>query len=445
MRPDSLTEGNIRLTPHWSDVFHLRYLVPAAVGVVLAAVAAIRGESVRGGLSAAAILLAITLLLLLVVEKKRRSASVELSGEWLFYSFGRSRRKLRLNGEERVEICRSPLLRLLGCVEMKVYSGVTKREWLSVRLPEKAAKAAVRAMVPCGAVTGRILPGRHSAAVCALTSERPVLLLIFSAYFTLFSGENRMMNDVSVLLLASATCEFLRCFAKHRGLSLIRMENGCLVTSGTWKSREIYIPEKGIAGAWFRRSPAHVLCGFGCLSLITSGGTEIPVACRVRGDEGREAALRLIGAQDRTCVELYQPDSLRKQYAALFAATVFAAFVSTLLAFRHNDAGSRALLCTAAAFHTAAALRGLVGMRCAGGFGLRLSASAVFSGGMRGCTAWQSFIRREHIAGIRVRSGLFMRMNGMCTAQPYTRGGRKAPECRCVSYESMNGLVSRFC
>ena len=204
MRPDSLTEGNIRLTPHWSDVFHLRYLVPAAVGVVLAAVAAIRGESVRGGLSAAAILLAITLLLLLTVEKKRRSASVELSGEWLFYSFGRSRRKLRLNGEERVEICRSPLLRLLGCVEMKVYSGVTKRAWLSVRLPEKAAKAAVRAMVPCGAVTGRILPGRHSAAVCALTSERPVLLLIFSAYFTLFSGENRMMNDVSVLLLASA-------------------------------------------------------------------------------------------------------------------------------------------------------------------------------------------------------------------------------------------------
>ena len=438
----------VRFTPHGTDVLRLRRFLPSAAGALCAFVWLMQGRDLPAGaylLYTAASLLALTLVLLPAAEIRRRHTSCEMDGGCLTFRSPTGEKKLRLDCVVRVEIRRSAIRRLFGCAELNIYSDTTHRVWASVVLPEQTAESVMKAAVFPGKETGRIIPGRHSAAVCALTSGRATLLLMFSGWFTLLSRESRLMNVAAFLLLAAALFDMLHTGIRWGHISFVRMQEGCRVTAGLFGGRDIYIPERAITGAVFRQSPLGVLCGFGSMVLLTSDGGEIPVACRVREDGAVYDALRLIRAEGKAGRDLSQPDELRRKNIVSLVVSLFAAFLAGMAALRSDDPLIRTVLCGSAGACTVAALRSLVGMSCAGSLGLRVSPSAVYFGGMSGCSAVRIFLLLRQIAGVRVKSGLFMRMNGLCSAQPYAKGKGKGTPCSCVSYGALNGLVSRFC
>lgn len=446
MNLDDATAGTVRFAPHRAETFKAYNFLPAAAAFVYAAFFIAEGSFSLSNceIIITAAMFAATPALLLYAEIRRRRTVCELRGKVLKYSSLTQSKKMRLAHIERVEICGTPILRLIGCVRLKIYSDMSRRAWLSVAIPAETAAPVIGTAVSPGPEVGRIMPGRHSVAVYSVTSELTAVLLVFSAYFSLFAGNNAGMNIAALLMLAAAIFDIARSAAGHFRLSFTRNETGCRVETGLFFTKTVYIPECSIIGAVVRRTAAGILCGFGSLCILTSGGNEILVACRVSESELTHSALKLIKAEVRTKTVLSVTDAIKNSFIAGLIISLFAAFIAASLAVQSDDPTLRAISCTAAALMTVNGMRQLMGLRCADGLELTVTPSVICSGGMSPCGTGQFFISRGCISGVRVHSDIFQRMNGMCSAAPFAAGGTRGGNCRFVSYGALNGFISRF-
>lgn len=445
MSCDRVDGSAVRFTPHWTDILHFRTFIPAVLGTVFAFVRTINGKFGTTGVILSALFFSITLAILLFSEIRRRRTTYEITGGLLKAATPSRQAALRLQNTERVEIGGTWVMKLFGGARLKVYSDASRKAWLSVRVSKKHAKAIAKQIVPLGEETGRMISVGHSSAVYAITTQRTTLLLIASAFFTISARNSIWLNTFSACLLAAATTDMLYTAVHYRGLSLLRFHNGFRVTEGFFGSKESFLPDSAIAGAVIRRSPAALLCGFGSLGLITSGGNVILCACRINCDDTISIAMKLIGTQDNFSARLSDTAAIRKQYAFEIIPTLFFLFLSAYFAVSLENPAARFFACLAGTFTISAAISCIVGFSFAGCFGLKISPSVVFAGGMYGCNVDDYYYRRNCISGVRVSSGVFRRMNGLCSAQPFTGNGRHGVKCRCVSYGAVNGFAARFC
>lgn len=437
--------STVRFTPHWTQSFPPHILLPAAVSAVSAAILLIRGEWDTGGMIVFACVFALSPVMALWAEVRRRRTVCEIRGGLVIYRTPSIEKKLRLDRAERTEIRVSPFSRLTGCVKLTLYPDFSRRAWLSVRIPRQSAAAVIDTTAPIGTEIGRIHPGRHSSAIFAVTSDQSALLLITSAYFTLFAKGSRGINALALLTLAAAIIHMLLSFAKHRRLLLSRHQNGCRVTTGFLGGKSIFIPDRAAVGAVVRYSHAGTICGFGSVSLISSGGTEILVACHVGQSEGKDMAFRLLRTAGGTNALLSQPETLKKDASAALAASLFAALIAAFVCIRSESDVVRTLSCVCGAFMFGTAMRCLAGLTNADRSGLRISPSVLCAGGVSVRGSEYCFLRRECVAGMRISSRLLRRMNGLCSAVVFAKGGIRSVKCRCVPVLALDGLVNRFC
>ena len=449
MSPEEEHRPSVSFKPHWTEILKPSCLLPIACAGIIAVFFFMRGKTGMTQMLILASVSAIALMTVLFAEKKRRYTSVEITGGLLKIKLPSGEKTLRLEMAERVEIRNTPVFPLLGSVRLKVYSDASRKAWLSVRIDKRQAGAIVDAVAGLGAETGRILPGRHSGAVYAITSERTTWLLIATAFFTLFLGKyvgkNVGLHLLAALPLALAAADMICSAAYCQRLSLTRHACGIQVTAGFLGGRRIFRPDGSMVGVAATCSPAGLLCGRGSLRLITSGGARLLCACSVRNDELTGTALRLIKANKSHGSSFSDGDALRRKYTFQMIASLFAAFLAALLALRTENPNVCVFACAAGTIMTAAAIRSLAGMRCAGSFGLKISPSAVCAGGTAGCSAAYCCYKRDCIAGVRISSAIFRRMNDLCSAAPFPKGGRAGVKCTCVYYGAVNGLASRFC
>ncbi len=434
-----------RFSPHWTEILKPRVLIPAGAGVCVNAFLLLRGRFGKAEILMISVFLSVSLWTLLSAEIHRRRTIIEIRGEALTCLSPSCEKTLKRQGIDRVEIHGTSVGRILGGVRLRIYSDASSGAWLSVSVSRKRVNEMIGHMIPLGEETGKTVPGRHSAAIYAVTSERTTLLLLASAFFTLSARDSIALNAAGAFLSAAAVMNLLAAFARFRRLSLSRRSRGFIISSGFWGMKRIYLPENAVAGAVIRRSPAAVLCGFGALWMLTYGGALIPCACRVNDGEGVHSAMKLIGAENGYSAKLSDIDAIRKKYASSIIPAVFGVFLSAYFALGAESVPSRFFACLAGAFLTSTAVRGLVGFRCADSFGLNVSPSAIFAGGMKGCSAEYYIFRRGCLAGVRIRSSLFERMNRLCCAIPFTSCGRRGVKCSCVLYGAVNGFTARFC
>ena len=375
---------------------------------------------------------------------KEKHKEINLCGGLLKYKSPRYEKLLRLDCVERVELYRTFLSRFSRRKKIKIYSDASRRAWLSVRIPEKSAEAMLKALASYGPETGRILPGPHSAAVCAITSGRTAALLIMSAFFTAFGAESAVMNIIAALSLAIAFAHILFTAAAQKNLSLIRHVCGISLTKGFSGSKTIFIPDKAVTGAVFRQGPAGIICGSGSVGLITAGGSEITCASHVSRSETENIIWRLIGASGGTCTVLSGKEELKKNYVRKLTVSLFAAFSGTILAFTTDNEPFLILTCPVGAIMTYIAIDCLIGLKSADVSGLKIFPSAIFASGTVNCMNTSYCIKRNCVSEVRIRSGIFRRMNDMCITEPVPKGRRHSVKCACVPYKAATGFLRRF-
>lgn len=434
----------LRFMPHWTEILKIRRFLPAAAGLLSCAGSLLRGRFGAAAFCIPAAGFAVTLLMLLDAERKRRKTFFEIRGGVLLYLSPSREKRLGRERTERVQTGGGFFTGLLGGTRLRIDSDASRAAWLSVRVSRKNADAIAGRILHPGEETGRIVPGRYSAAVFAFTSQRSTLLLIASAFFTLFAGDGLLFLFPGACLTAAALTDMLLCAVRFRRLSLSRCRSGWMVTGGRMGRRKTFLPDRAVAGAVIHRSPVAVLCGFGSIGLLTRAGRYVPCACRVSRDELRNSAMKLVGVQDDFCARLSETDAVRRTYASGMLPALFAVLLSGYFALCAESVPSRFFACCAGCLMTAAAVRCLAGLACAADFGLYVSPSAFFAGGMKGVCAECCILRRGTVAGLRVSSGLFRRMNGLCSAVPFPSGRRSGVKCRCVSFGALNGFAARF-
>lgn len=433
-----------RFHPHWTDSVKVRSLIPAAVGMIFAAESLLHGRLDINRILIITILFIAALLQQLFSEIRRRKTSLEIRDCVLKFVSPDKEKTLVFQNTERVEIHEKKFIRILGGTTLRIYSGNSRGAWINVKVSNRDAENIALRIIPLGNETGRVIQARHSALIFAVTSQRITLLLTFSVFFTLFSGKSIPLNSVGFTLTATALADMTISYFRFRGLSLSRCRNGFLIRKEFFGIMRIFLPEEYVAGEVVQCSPLAELCGFGSLSLITSCGKVIRFACRVRREDLWNSATRVLESAGVFCTKLSDNDKIRKRYAsALFPATILV-ILSAYFAYTAEEMLARFILCCSGSILTALSLRYLTGFLCSDRFGLNLSPSSFFAGGMKGLCAEFYILRRGSVAGFCVKSSLFQRMNGLSSAVPCISGGGPVIKCNCVSYGALNGLTARL-
>ena len=331
-----------------------------------------------------------------------------------------------------------------------MYSDCEKKPWMSVVLAEDQAERLLTCVMKTesdesGHAFGKVVRGKHSAAMAALTSLHSVPLVLASVQFALFSGGSKGMIIIAFILLAAALLCMLYAAVRCRGLSLVRRSNGFEVMWGLLRRKHAFVPDEAVSGIHVSCSPASVLFRSGTVSLICRGGREIRCMCSVAPGEAFHTALKLIGAADSPKTSLSDVSSLCRRYVAMLTAFSTILLLVWFYAWSGDAERVRTVFCLFGVILSWAVLHCAVGLACAGSFGLEVTPSAVFAGGMGIFSAKYSFIRRGQLSGFRISSTFLEQSRNLCSVIPFVTGYRASACCRCIPYGETNGLLGRFC
>ena len=441
-------DSALHFSPHWTETCKAANFIPAAAGGVFLTGRIVDGVFSPMEISVAAAGVMLSLFMLLLSGRMRRQTRLEI-GSCIRLRNDRGEKVLMYDGLEYVEICGSAVARALGGVRVRLYSDSRRKAWLSVMLAKESAETLRRCIAEKYQTTdedtiGKIMPGRHSAAAYAITSERTVLLLIASAQFTLLGGKSPVIFVIGSSLLIAAVLNIVFTAAHTRGLSLIHTRGGYDVSLGFFGGKRLFLPENSVVGTAVHCGPASAVCGAGTVWLICRSGRRIPCVRWLSSEEAVKTALRLIDKEAGVGRGMNDTDTLRGNYSRQLAAALFCSFLCGLWALRAHSETVRFVACVCGIVMNAAVLRGCVGLKYAAKLGLQISPSAVCAGGSVMCGAEHDCIKRDCIAGLRINSTVFQRMNNLCSARLFTKGRGAGVWCRCVSYSALNGFAGRF-
>ena len=450
MTLDGKSKGDVSFYPHWSVILWRGNLLPATAGAVYATVAVISGEVDMTSVFVIAFSAAVSVALLLRAEWKRRRTVLEIGSGLLKATDPYCEKSMRLESCWIAETDPMSVHRLFGGVRVRVFSDSSHRAWISTVLSSESADRMTECFSRyCDAEeyhsAETILSGGFSAAIHAITSEFTMLTIAVAALLTLFGGVSDMMNLLASALLMAAVFNALLITVNSRGLSVCRRQGGYDVTLGLFGAKRLLIPDRSVDGVRVHCSPADIPCGTGTMELICFGGRRIPCICRSELCRLERISRRLTETNAENGILLSDIDALRRKYTRLLATALSIMVPAVYVSFRSEDEITSFFAGTAAAVIFAEVIRCCVGLQCASRFGIKVTPSVVFTGGMSMLGADYCFYKRGSVAGVRMSSPLLMRTRDLCGAAPFPRGGRRYVRGDCIPYSAMKGFADRFC
>ena len=355
---------------------------------------------------------------------------------------------LAVDGICCVEVRRPWVCRLFGCVRMKLCAEGGKGAWLSVIVKKEQAEALTAWLKksfisddPCR--PGYFSQGSHSAAISALTAERPLLMLVASALLTAFSGGEAAMDLSAAALFLLAVAGMIRIGVGCRNLSMTSDCSGYTVSGGISGRRTVYVPARAAAGVCVKYSPAGVLCGAGSMELVCSGGRRIPFAKWVTEKEQQKATLGILGAAGNGGSLFSDADGLRRDFFSDYLLCLSLSVTAAVMSITGRPGGGW-MLASAVFALCCGGLRCFTGFRLAEKCGMEVTPSFFRAGGVKYCGAELLYLRRGRVDGARISSPLFRRMNDLCSVMLLAGGRKTGLWCRRVSLSALGGMMGRF-